>query len=204
MSTPYTMSKIFQYGNGKVGFVILIALLIFLSSVSEATDPLRIDDDFLKKYLTQLKNPRLMKIEDATLEYERNWFLDSDSGCSFVIEGDFNKDGNSEFAVVGKYDGPYPNNFIFVAVLSKRRSKVVVEFLYKHEVPYDRAFLCKEEGKRLYVKNANSRFDVIIISFAYSTDYVTAIAWNGKKYFIPEEWWYLGEEESKKPVQPPL
>jgi hypothetical protein len=187
----------------KVGFTVLVSILIYLSS-GEASGPLRIDDDFLKKHLTQLKNPRLMRIEDVTREYERNWVLDSDSGCSFVIEGDFNKDGNSDYAVVGKYDGPYPNNYNFVAILSKRRGKVVVEFLYKHEVPHDRAFLCKEEGKKLYVKNAGKRFDVIVIGFAYGTDYVSAIAWDGKRYFKAEEWWYLGEEESKEPVQPPL
>jgi hypothetical protein len=201
------MSKIMKslhYRYGDLGIIMLISLVIFLSSAAEASDPLRIDDDFLKKYLTQLKNPRLMKIEDVTLEYERNWFLDPASGSSFVIEGDFNKDGNPDYAVIGKYDGPYPSNSIFVAVLSKRRGKFTVDFLYKHEAPHDRAFLTKEEGRKLYVKNANKRFDVIVIGFAYGTDYVSAIAWDGKRYFIAEEWWYLGEEESKEPVKPPL
>jgi hypothetical protein len=184
------------------GFIILVSISIFLSSV-QASGPLRIDDDFLKKHLTQLKNPRLMTIEDVSREYERNWFLDSDPGCSFVVEGDFNKDGSPDYAVVGKYDGQYPNNSIFVAILSRKQGKVVVEFLYRHKVPHDRAFLCKEDGKKLYAKNADKRFDVIVIAFAYGTDNVSAIAWNGKRYFEPEEWWYLAEE-SKEPVQPPL
>lgn len=196
------MRKTFQYKKWKVCFVMFILLLFFLSPIVQASD-LKIDDDFLKEYLTQLKNPRLMKIEDLTLEYERNWFLDSDFGCSFLIEGDFNKDGNSEYAVVGKYHGTYPDDSIFVAVLSKRRVKVIVEFLYKHKAMHDRAYLCKKEGGKLYVKNANNRFDVIVIGFSYGSDYVSAIAWDGKKYFIPEEWWYLGEEKSNKPVEPP-
>jgi hypothetical protein len=38
----------------------------------------------------------------------------------------------------------------------------------------------------------------------FNPDYVSAIAWDGKRYFIADEWGYLGEEESKEPVQPPL
>jgi hypothetical protein len=97
--------------------------------------------------------------------------------------------------VVGKYDGPYPNNSIFVAILSKKRHKVVVEFLYKHEPPHDRAFLGKEEDRKLYVKNANKRFDVIVIGFAEGTCYALAIAWDGNRYFIADEWGYLGKEQ---------
>lgn len=161
---------------------ILITLVLSFSIMPEDGSLPKIDNNFLRKHITQIKNPKLMTIEDFTLEYERNWLLEPDSSCSFVVKGDFNKDGYSDYAVVGKYDGPYRDKSIFIAILTAKENKIFTEFLYKHNVAHDRAFLCAKPGRQVEIKNIDKRFDVIIAGFSYGTDYLFAIVWNGKEY----------------------
>jgi len=171
----------------RVFFITILAAITFTSlSLSEGGVSSEIDNNFLKQYVTQLKSPRLMTIEDVKLEYEKAWFMDLESGCSFVVKGDFNKDGYTDYAVIGKYDGPYRDKSIFVAIFSTKRGKVTTEFLYKHGVAHERGFLCLERGDVVNIQNVDKRFDVIIVAFAYGTDYVSAIAWDGRKYFSTE------------------
>ncbi|NWG01542.1 MAG: hypothetical protein HXY44_01640 [Syntrophaceae bacterium] len=181
--------NIFQVRNRytRVFFItILVTVTFTLLSLSEGGVFSEIDNNFLKRYVTQLKSPRLMTVGDVKLEYERAWFMDPESGCSFVVKGDFNKDGYIDYAVIGKYDGPYPDKSIFIAIFSTKSGKVTTEFLYKHGVAHDRGFLCLERGDVVNIRNVDKRFDVIIVSFAYGTDYVSAIAWDGRRYFCTE------------------
>jgi len=166
-------------------FLVTIISILFLSnlSISATRERIRIDEFFLRTHLTELKNPRLMIATDIKDKDEREGYRDL--GYSFIIEGDFNKDGYTDFAIVGKYDGPFPNKSFFVAVLSVRGAKVSVDFLRKI-TGHDRAFLCLEPGHRVHVENIDQRFDVIVVAMELWTDYAWAIAWDGKKYIETE------------------
>lgn len=184
-----SQDNIFQVRSKHIGvfFTTILVTITFTSlSLSEGRVSFEVDNNFLRKYISQLKNPRLMTIEDVKLEYEKAWIEDPESGCSFVVKGDFNKDGYIDYGVIGKYDGPYPDKSIFIAIFSTKGGKVTTEFLYKHGVAHDRGFLCLEWGDVVNIRNVDKKFDVIIASFAYGTDYVFAIAWDGMKYFSTE------------------
>jgi len=147
-----------------------------------------------------LKNPRIMTVEDVKDEDERKAFVEL--GYSFVAKGDLNKDGYVDYAIVGKYDGPYPDRSLFVAIVSLKEGNSSLE--YKIRIPHDRAFLKIEPGSRLHCKGVDKTFDVVFVAMSLWTDDAWVIAWNGKKYFVAYNCGYLPEEESESPVQPPL
>jgi len=179
----------------KILIVTMISiLLVYNLSISADKRQVRIDNNFLRKHLPQLKNPRLMTVLDIKEQDEKEGYRDL--GLSFVIEGDFNKDGYADYAVVGKYDGPYPDKSIFVAVLTVGANKIRVDFLHKFAVPHDRAFLCLEPGHKVSVENIDKRFDVIIVAMKLWTNYVWAVAWDGKKY-IETQAEYIPEKEGR-------
>ncbi len=148
-----------------------------------------------------LKNPRILTAEDVKYEDERKAF--AELGYSFVVKGDLNRDGYVDYAIVGKYDGPYPDRSLFVAIVSFREGKPRLEFLRKI-LPHDRAFLKIEPGSRLYCKGVDKTFDVVFVAMSLWTDDAWGIAWDSKKYFVAYDCWYLPGKESKSPVQPPL
>jgi hypothetical protein len=190
-----------------VWLALIIAVLTLSSCILSHQTPPRdtqnsseIDNEFVKKHLKMLKNPRIMTVGDVKDENEREAFVDL--GYSFVVKGDLNKDGYIDYAIVGKYDGPYPDRSLFVAVVSLKEGKSSLEFLHKIRRPHDRAFLKIEPGSRLYCKGVDKTFDVVFVAMSLWTEDAWCIAWNGRKYFITYNCWYLPEEESKPPVQP--
>jgi len=189
---------------------IITALSILFSCIStqprlagDEANSYEINNEFIRKHLTALKNPRILTAEDVTDRDEREMF--AEYGYSFVAEGDLNKDGFKDYAFVGKYDGPYPDRSLFIAIMSlKGGDTVSLEFLYKLHYPHDRAFLIVEPGSKSHCEGVDSRFDVLSVGMALWTDYGWTIAWDGKRYFVTDKCWYLPEEESESPLQPPL
>lgn len=148
------------------------------TSFSKSKENLIIDNKFLYKHLPQIKNPRLMTEKDITREYERNTYLQEE--LSFVAIGDFNKDGNTDYVIVGKYDAHYNNMSMFVAIFSKSEQNVKLK--YFDTFKNDRAFLFIEKGSKLKIKNISKKYDVIIVVLAVGSDNQFAIAWDGLKY----------------------
>ena len=169
--------------------VILFGQALILLSTAQGNDPSKIDNIFLRKYVTQVKGPRLLTNEDIRLEYEKTEM----EGWSFVIEGDFNKDGHTDYAIAGKYDGPYGDKSLFVMILSDRNGKISNEFFYAVPFPHDRLFLRLEQGGnvRVCAGGIKREFDVILVAFALGTDWGYAIAWDGIKYILTKEFAYI-------------
>lgn len=142
-----------------------------------------------------------MTVGDVKDEDEREAFVEL--GYSFVVKGDFNKDGYVDYAIVGKYDDPYADRSLFVAVVSLKEGNPILEFLHKIRIPHDRAFLKIEAGSRFHCEGVDKSFDVVFVAMSLWTEDAWVIAWDGKKYFVTYNCWYLPEEESKSPVQPP-
>ncbi len=193
----------------RVWLIVITALCILSSCVStqpklvkDKASSFEINNEFIRKYLTALKNPRILTVDDVTDKDEREAF--AEYGYSFVAEGDLNKDGFRDYAVVGKYDGPYPDQLLFIAILSVKDGTVSLDFLHKLRFPHDRAFLKIEPWSRFRCKGSDSRFDVLFVAMKLWTEYAWIIAWDGKRYFVIDQCWYLPEEESGSPLELPL
>jgi hypothetical protein len=169
----------------KLWLALVIAIPILSSCIStqqttlrDTTSSCEIDDEFVKKHLKMLKNPRILIAEDIMDEDERKEF--AELGYSFVVRGDLNKDGYIDYAVVGKYDTSI-NSPLFVAIVSLKDNAITTEFL--HKIPHDRAFLRVEPGSRLRCANTDEMFDVVFVAMRLWTEDAWGIAWDGKKYF---------------------
>ena len=81
-----------------------------------------------------------------------------------LLVGNFNKDGDPDYAVVGKYDGPDGDRSIFVAIFGLRKNRVKLDFVSTFR--NDRAFLNLEPGGLLSVKNINKKLDVVVVALA--------------------------------------
>jgi hypothetical protein len=139
---------------------------------------INISNNFLEQHITQLKHPRLLTIDDITRDYEEREM----EGYSFLLKGDFNKDGRDDYAIAGKYDGPSNEELLFVCILTTKNDIITVEYIHQILFPHDRVFLSSESGAKYTVKNVNKKYDIIKVAMALGTDWVWIIAWDGKKY----------------------
>ncbi len=147
-----------------------------------------INNGWLGRHLPQLKKPRLMTEGDIRNKDERDTY--QKEGWSFVLKGDFDKDGFPDYCVSGKYDGPYPGKSIFVAIFTKKNDAIVPRLLYKHSIPANVAFLMREKGSSVDMElpPVAGNYDIISVAFALYTEYGFVIIWNGKEYvIIPSE-----------------
>ncbi len=181
-----------QISNYQCPILILFILFSLSSSVcsSKGLKQLQIDDRFLCKYVTQVKNPHLLTEKDLKRKPEKEAY--KDYGYSFLVEGDFNKDGNTDYAIAAKYNDENSKQAVFVAIITVRNSNVAVEFFYP--IPsHDRIFLHLEQGT-MHVENIDRRYDVILVALELWTDYVFVVAWDGKKYIKSTEAYFLPEK----------
>jgi hypothetical protein len=187
------LSKLFRFfqGSARVGMIPVLVVLFLVPSLWGGNST-KMDNDFLRRHLPHLKNPRVMTLDDVEFNAEREWVLKGGyppDRCGFQVEGDFNKDGKQDFAVVGKYDGPYPNESVFVAVFTQKGSDATVEFTYTLQYPRDRAFLCVTPGERMHVRGISSTYDVLLVILAVDSDNFFCIGWDDKRreYLIRAE-----------------
>jgi len=168
-----------------IGLLTLI-VLVTAATIGRAGEAITIDNSFLKKHLTKVKNPRLLTIDDIKRDYEKYEM----EGCSFVVKGDFNKDGHDDYAIAGKYDGPFNEESLFISILTIKNDIITVEYMEKFSFPHDRVFLCLEPGAKYVIENVNKKYDVIEVAMALGTEWGWLIVWDGKKYITPapESW----------------
>lgn len=170
-------------------FILIMTLLMLgwpLPGICENNNVLKIDNTFLSKHLPKIKNPRLMIDSDISRKYEKKSYREE--GFGFVVTGDFNKDGNTDYAVVGKYDAPLcREKCMFVAIFSQKKHNDVI-LNYFDTFKNDRAFLFVEKGQNLKIEEIYKKYDVILVVLAVGSDDGFAIAWDGKNYIktIPE------------------
>jgi hypothetical protein len=177
----------FQYNiqvmRKRLKVVLFIGVFLWANSCLAATKAaVVINDEYLKKTLAQLGNPRILTSEDIMDDQERKEYMNM--GYSFVVKGDFNKDGTVDYAIAGKYDGPYPNQSIFITIISIKDDKANVEFLHRFAFPHDAVFLRVESGDEINARNIGKRFDILIVAMTLWSDYSFVIVWDGTKYVM--------------------
>jgi len=149
-----------------------------------------VNDDFLQKNLNLPAKPRLMTPRDVKKKEELR-ILSGDyslyTKCAFVIQGDFNKDGRKDHAVVGMYEGPFPGRSIFVAIFSETGKGTNVDFLHTLPVAHDRAFLCLTRPGQKQAPGIDKKYDMISVIFEVDSDNGFDIVWDGTKYGRTEE-----------------
>jgi hypothetical protein len=182
-----------------IGLPMLI-ILVTAATISRAGEAITIDNSFLKKHLTELKNPRLLTIDDIKNDYEKVEM----EGCSFVVKEDFNKDGYDDYAIAGKYDGPFNEKSLFITILTVKNDIITVEYMDKFSFAHDRVFLCSEPGSNYIIENVDKKYDVIAAVMAFGTEWVWLIVWDGKKYITPApESWTRASYDTTPPVTTP-
>lgn len=131
-----------------------------------------LNDKLLNSLFPELKNPRLMNLQDFSDRDERDFFIKF--GYSFVLRGDFDRDGFDELAFVGKYD--YDNDSkknSFFAIVSLRGEKIKREFFSK--VMMSTVSLIKE-------RNYKPGTDAILLVYKFGSEECGAVFWAGTKY----------------------
>jgi hypothetical protein len=160
-------------------------------SISNKAEQFHIDNSFLRKYLPEIKNPRIMTRKDLrkTDNFERlridRW--------SFIIHGDFNKDGYPDVAVVGRCDYEYPGKSIFIAIFTNIEGTISNEFLSLGPGE-DRAFLRLEKGTMI-VEGIDEKYNVIFAVLEFGSDYGFVIVWDGNKYIESTEAYHKQQYE---------
>jgi len=168
-----------------VPIIFLVLLIMYPFFIRANENDVVIDKVFLQKHLPKLKNPRPMSVEDVPAVEEKIILSEEQTlykKCSFIITGDFNKDGRTDYAVIGKYDGPFANDSIFIAIFSRTNTVIKLDYLYKLTYPHDRGFLCITSGEKMNIPKINKQYDVIVVVLAVDTDNGFTLAWNGRQY----------------------
>lgn len=154
------------------GKKIVIKFDFIPSGVKPGEKPITLAPDLLHELLPELKNPRLMRFEDLGDPHEQEGFIEE--GFTFVLRGDFNRDGVADLAFVGKYDNPeHPKENTFIVVVSFKEKMVIRDFFSK--IPRDRASLLLEPRYK-------PKIDAIFISYTYASDDCEFLYWNRIKY----------------------
>ena len=115
-------SKILQKNVSK-GKVVL-ELNYLPDKILPGDKPISLSDDLIAKILPELKNPRLMNLADIKDPEEQYRFFED--GYTFVLRGDFNRDGFADIVFVGKYNQYLENSFI--AIISIKGNKVIRDY----------------------------------------------------------------------------
>jgi len=134
--------------------------------------PVTLNKNFLTKILPEVKTPRLMAFTDLGDTDEQNSFFEG--GYTFVLRGDFNKDGFADIAFVGKYDNlDSPENNSFVTIISIKGKKVTREYFSKTDTP--KAYL-------LTVLEYKQKIDAVGLIFNLYSEECGYLFWTGKQY----------------------
>lgn len=131
--------------------------------------PIGLSDDFLQKLISELKNPRLMSYEDLD-EINKVSFISR--GLTFVLGGDFNRDGIADVAFVGKYDSGSSED-TFLAIVSIKGKKVTRKFIKKQN---SRQLLLDKVPK--YKENV----DAIYVTYNDPSEECFFLFWQDNKY----------------------
>jgi hypothetical protein len=142
--------------------------------VKPGEKPISLLRPFLSQILPELKEPELLSFDDLGDKDERDNFIEA--GCTFVVRGDFKKDGNADIAFVVKDKG---------SILSEKKIYLVVISIKEQTVTRD--FFCMLNNKRaslLLMANYKKGPDVIMVYYNLESDWCHLLYWNGQKYTL--------------------
>jgi len=140
--------------------------------VKPGDKPITLNKGLLKKLLPELINPRLMTFKDLGTPAEQEGFLEG--GYTFVLRGDFDRDGFADIVFVGKYDNPEnPERNSFIAVVTIKGEKIIRKYFSK--IHRDRISL-------LRAVNYKTKIEAIGMSYNIASDDCGFLYWTGKDW----------------------
>ncbi len=148
-----------------------------IPSVTKPGDkPITLNEQLLSKLVPELKNPRLMHYDDLSDPRDRESFIEG--GYTFVLTGDFIRNGFADIAFVGKYDNPESSTEnCFFAVVSIQGKKIIREYFSK---------LKTKEVSLIRVSNYKSKTDAIGLVYKFETEECGYFFWlKMKLYYEP-------------------
>ncbi len=156
---------------------VVIELPWLPSRINPGDKPITISNRFLSEILPELKNPRFISLSDIGDDYWIQQFLEG--GFTFVLMGDFNRDGIADVAFTGKFDNDTnPELNSFFAIVSIANKKVVRDFMVVLPVQCNSVWL-KVLPKYKKVRNA-----IRLLRDGESED-ILLVFWDGAKYVAP-------------------
>lgn len=135
--------------------------------------PITLRKELLSKILPELKEPTRLSYDDLTDENQKELFIEE--GRTFVLAGDFNKDGYADLAFLVKEGEKslFARKKIYLVIVSFRKMSVIREYVC--EINNPQAFLSIDP-------NYKKGYDGIHVGYKFETDWYDVIYWNGKKY----------------------
>jgi len=126
-----------------------------------------LDNSLLQKLLPKLRKPRLMTMDDFG-ELDKRFFRQD--GFSFVVEGDFDRDGTKDTAIAGKDE----ELNTFILLLAVGRGKPILK--------YFEYFPGNSQLSLQVVPKCHRGFDGIALVFTLRSDHGFYLVWDSKKY----------------------
>lgn len=153
---------------------IILELNFDTSEIKPGDQPILLTQNLLARLLPELKNPRLMSLQDldSTIQ-EPELFIER--GYAFVLTGDFNNDGNADVSLVGRYDNSVdPQKTTFITIVTIKGKKLIREY-FQRTGTAKKIFLVKE-------LNYKPKIDAIKLIFTLVSDECGTIYWTSKEY----------------------
>jgi hypothetical protein len=154
-----------------VSFILVSLVMAQASTASGARQP-TIDHALVRRWATSLMNARLMRLDDLRDDSEKAQF--EDYGFSFIVEGDFDGDGQKDYAVAGKYDNPRnPDHSSLILIFTQKGGKLV------------RTYFTPVVNYRIALKLVPKCFqgrDGIAYQFTIGSDHGAILVWDGGRY----------------------
>lgn len=147
--------------------------------VEKGDMPIALTSELLKELFPELDKPRQMLLKDLKDIVHQSIFIKE--GLSFVLRGDFNKDGIGDVVFGGKYISGSFGEQSFIAVITFRENSVVREFMKK--------FHHNEDIILSTIYSSMPFVDGVLITFALESDHQAILCWTGSEYKIgPSPW----------------
>ncbi len=127
--------------------------------------------EVIQSLFPELTNPRRMSVTDLSDQEDLEEF--QEGGYTFVLRGDFDKNGKADIAFVGKSQ---TNNNAFFAILEIDTNKVVRRFFQDD--------FCPNKAVLMIDPSLIPRTDVIVVHCSMSGDYCANVYWDGQQYVI--------------------
>ncbi len=136
-----------------------------------------LNNDVLQKLFPELKEPKLFSENDLYDENDREYYLIE--GNSFLVQGDFNKDGYIDIAFIIKgMDKVTLLKIIGFAIVSIKGNELIRDHF--------KIFTHSKKGFLKKTTNYKQGKDAISVCYALETDWEDFIYWNGKEYIAED------------------
>lgn len=154
------------------GIAVNVAINSFPSRLTEIKDSSFLSKDLLKQLLPELKEPRLMNLDDLGDTLDKETFLMGE--FSFAMIGDLNNDGFPEIALAGKFkNSQHQDANTFVAIFSIKDGFARLEYFREQLRP---RFVLFSES------NYKNETQAVGITYSFGSEECAFVFWENGKY----------------------